>query len=343
MDLSKNRFCKLFGVKYPLMNSPMPFIADADFVSAVSEAGALGVLAADYLSASELSEAIDQIRIKTDKPFAVNIRIPELRINREGQDDITDSLSPLRESLGCVADKERLPDIETLIDVVIRKGIGIVRVGFGGLREVYAERLEARGVKVIGAATSLLEAKVQRMAGADAIILQGIEAGGPRLNFEQPDTESQIGLMSLIGAATRATGLPTVASGGLMTEQQIRAAMLLGADAVEMGTYFLRSTESRAPQAFKDLLPYTKDSSTKLTRLFSGRLTRVIGNGLTEALEEANVKPVGYPAQLEAMLPVLRVAHRDNREDLLPLCAGQGAMLAKEGAVGTLIEQLFSD
>ena len=342
MDFSQNKFCQTFKVDLPLLNAPMPGISGIDLVSEVCNAGGLGVLPGDFLAANDLSRAIDALRERTDRPFAVNLRVPSARVDQKGEEALEEALSSVKEDLGCVGEKFELPDFEAQLKIVIEKKIPVLSVSFGGLREIYLDRVKEAGIRVIGVATSLLEAKVQKTAGADAIVVQGSEAGGPRLNFEQSDSESLIGLMSLIGPAARATGLPVVASGGLMTREQVEAAFALGAEAVQLGSYFIRAKESLAHPEFKETLPYIKDSTTRLTRLFDGRLTRVVPNGLLQALEDAQIEALPYPTQLSVMKPILDVAICCDRVDLMEMCAGQGAMLARQDNVKNLIGRLWS-
>ena len=227
-------FKSLTGATLPVMNAPMAGVTTPEMVAAVSNAGGLGVLAADFLEAGEITSAVAAVRAQTDKPFAVNLRIPSVA-QRGDCAPLVASLEALRQELGC-SETLPLPDFEDQFQAVLEADIPVVRVCFGGFREIYADKLKEKGVRVIGAATTLREAKVQRAAGVDAVLVQGSEAGGPRLSFESSE-EDAVGLMSLIGPASRATGLPVVASGGVATGRQMASCLVAGACAVEVGTY----------------------------------------------------------------------------------------------------------
>ena len=339
--------CARLGVRTPLLNAPMTGAAGPELAAAVSAAGGLGVLAGAFCTPDELAAGIGRVRERTSAPFAVGLRVPcrgsgeslaRARKNARALEDLALELGlEASYAWGAVPDEKTFAE---QLEVVLESEVPVLVMSFGGLREIYAEKLEARGVAVLGAATTLREAKVQRAAGAAAVIVQGVEAGGPRLNFEQPDTLSQTGLLSLIGPAARATGLPVIAAGGIATGAQWAASLVAGASGVMAGTAFLRTEESAAPAAHKAQLAYATDASTRLVRTFEGRLARVIVNGLVEALEQAQIAPGDYPEQCAVMRPILEAAGRAGRGDLMELAAGQGAAMAASGPAGAVVERL---
>lgn len=340
-------FASALGVRLPLMNAPMSDAAGPELAAAVSNAGGLGVLGAGFMSASEIEKSVARVRELTDKPFAVGVRIPAQGslASLEKARKMAHALEDLAVELGL---EERyawakMPDFDEQFETITALNVPVLITSFGGLREIYAEKLETLGTTVLSAATTLREAKVLRAASASGIIVQGVEAGGPRLNFEQPDGASQVGLLSLIGPAARATGLPVVASGGIASGAQWAAAIAAGASGVMLGTAFLRADESAAAQAFKDQLPFTTDAAARFVRTFEGRLSRVVANGLVEALEDAKIVPGDYPEQCEMMRPILLAAQKAGREDLMQLAAGQGAPLAAAGPAAGIVLKLESE
>lgn len=352
-EISKRIFSfnGIFGGTNPILNSPMPGVTTPEMVAAVCNAGGLGVIAGDFLTPEELSKEIAAVRELTCFPFAVNLRArdkegksqyfdgPE---DREAARKVQTALGDLAQDLGLPEAYEpaRLPDFEAQLDCIIREGVEFVCVSFGGLREVYADKLKEAGITVFGAATTLREVKVMRSAGVAAVIVQGAEAGGPRLNFEAPDDRSLVGLMSLIGPAARASGLPVIASGGIATGKQMAAAFVAGASGVMFGTAFLRSNESAAHPAYKEALAFTPDNGTVLTRVYDGRLARVIDNGLLEAIDDSGLKPASYPNQWKVMAPLAKAAAANDRDDLMPMYAGQGADLARAQPIQDIIDDM---
>ncbi len=337
----------LLGVDIPFLNAPMTDAAGPDLAAAVTSAGGLGVLAAGFSSPETLARDIARVRAATQRPFAVGLRIPVkgAKESLAAAQKCAHALEDLALELGLEAPYawSPEPDFEGQFEVVLEHDVPVVVVSFGGLREIYAEKLEQKGVTVLGAATTLREAKVQRAAGAAGIIVQGVEAGGPRLNFEQPDALSQVGLMSLIGPAARATGLPVIAAGGIASGAQWAAALAAGASGVMAGSALLRTNEcALAPEA-KEQLAWLTDAGTRLVRTFEGRLSRVVVNGLVLALEEAGVACGDYPEQACAMRPILEAARRLGREDLMEIAAGQGAMLARTGPAAAVVGRLADE
>ena len=333
-----------FGTRIPVMNSPMAGVTTPAMAAAVSNAGGLGVLAGDLLEPAALAQEIDAVRALTTRPFAVNLRAPTK--NQQIEDP---TIAQVREALGDLMRDLDLdpqvallpwPSFEEQLEVIIEKQVPVVTTSFGALREVWAEKLEAAGIAVMTAATTLREAKVVRAAGAGAVIVQGVEAGGPRLCFEDADSAGCVGLLSLIGPALRATKLPVVAAGGIATGTQMAAALVAGASAVQVGTALLRSAQSAACALYKESASFAVDSATVLTRIYSGRMERVLGNGLIEAIADSGMPLATYPAQQRLMVRINAAAVKAEREDLLYMPAGQGVQLAPAADAGAIVSSL---
>ena len=342
------RFLNTAQVRLPIMNAPMADASGPEMAAAVCRAGGLGVLAGDELEPKALSEAIDEVRrlAGENARFAVNIRVaPAKKATAEQQElqrKMLDALEDLAADVGVEAGTTlALPDFDAQFDVLVQKQVPVVSVTFGGLREEYDDRLKQAGMLWMGTATTLREAKVLRAAGADIVVVQGIEAGGPRLNFENTSEEAVLGMSVLVAHASRATQLPVVASGGIGTPDQVYAALAAGAGAVMVGSVLLRTFESRVSSAFKDLLPLVSDVSMRLTSCFNGRPTRVYPTDLVRALEESGLRFAPYPLQREVMRPILSAARFQGREDLACLPAGQVAMLAREESVEQALNRLM--
>lgn len=343
------RFLEVTSVSIPLMNAPMAEVSGPALTAAVCRAGGLGVLAGDELLPEALSNAIDEVRrlAGADARFAVNLRVPPAKApTPEGIDcqrRMLAALEDLAADLGLEPNTiEELPDFDAQFDVLLEKHVPVVSVTFGGLREEYDERLKEAGTVWMGTATTLREAKVLRAAGADLVVVQGIEAGGPRLNFESSDDEAAVGMSVLTTHAARATRLPVIASGGIAEPQQVYGALAAGASAVMVGSALLRTVESTASASFKTVLPLLTDVSMRLTRCFNGRLTRVYPSELVQALDEAGLIYAPYPLQREVMRPILRAAAQQGRDDLACLPTGQSAMLAREESVEAVAARLMS-
>lgn len=349
INMRTARFLSIARVRLPVMNAPMAEASGYAMAAAVCCAGGLGVLAGDELQPQELSEAIDAVRrlAGEDARFAVNLRVPPAKAptaeHLERQQKMLRALEDLAVDVGAEPGKTLpLPDFDAQFEVLLQKRVPVVSVTFGGLREEYDDRLKQAGIVWMGTATTLREAKVLRAAGADWVVVQGIEAGGPRLNFESKDEEAALGMTVLVAHASRATQLPIVASGGIGTPEQVYAALAAGASAVMLGSVLLRTTESTAAETFKHLLPLVSDVSVRLTSCFNGRPTRVYPTDLVRALEDSGLQFAPYPLQREVLRPILSAAARQGREDLACLPAGQTAMLAREETIAQALERLMA-
>ena len=329
-------FCGRLGIEVPLLSAPMTSITTPELVAAVSNAGGLGILAADLMSPEEIISAAAQTKRLTDRPFGINLRIPPRdRGSLEQAEKVAYALSDLRKELGLEekVDFSRFsePEFESQLEAVLETGVPVVSCTFGGFREVYGEKLHQAGVYILGAATTLRAAKVQRAADSDAVILQGVEAGGPRLYFESDPV--------LLPEAARALKLPLIASGGIGSAFSVKGAMMAGASAVMVGSALACSPEAGAPKLMRDAMIAASDTATCLTDLFSGRLERVMKNGLIEALSRAGVRSAGYPYQRYIMQDMMEAAVRAGRQDLLRMPVGQAVnALSCRSAAETLSE-----
>ena len=351
---SCTRFAKLLGIEVPFLNAPMEGIATPELVAAVSEAGGLGVIPAAGLAPDELRAFAARVKELTQKPFAVNLAVPvdapadaAERFERFG-----DAVSMLLEGLELPAGEgasyaERYdlegctrPDFFEQFDAALEVRPAAVISSFGGFREPEEEKLAELGIVNIGTATTLREAKVLRAAGCGAVIVQGAEAAGPRLSFEDPE-DALVGLMSLVPAAVRATGLPVIAAGGIASAEQVNALLAMGAAGVSVGTALLTTAESGACAAHRYYAEFGTACDTVLTRIYNGRLSRVLRNALVEALEDWEPMTAGYPAQKALMGPLDRRAAEVGRTDLVMLPLGQSAGRSAYRRTADCVHALF--
>ena len=332
MQCSPREFCARIGIQRPVLNAPMRSWSDAVMATAVCRAGGLGVLAGQRLTGAELLEGVRKIRDETDRPFAVALEIPpRTPMNLSAVRRTVEMMSAVLDELGLPADpayyETRLPtsperfdeQFEALLEARPAAAIALC----GGWREIYGEALEARGIRLLGAATTLREAKVQRSSGVEAVICQGSEAGGPRENFED-DARAMTGLCSLVPQAARATRLPIIAAGGIASPEQAMGLACMGASAVMLGTALAATEESLAPDAYRDRVRYASPSDSVLTDLFSGRTARILRSPLYDALREAGSTALGgYPLPAAVFEPLLAAAESCGRSDLSAWPAGQ--------------------
>lgn len=335
---SRIRFAQMTGVETPILNAPMSGIATPAMVAAVSEAGGLGVIPATDLMPEQIIDFARRVKALTQRPFAINLTVPDDKrlMSQDNFLDFCDAISMLLTELELPDGTEgewlkhydmegkRRPDFFKQFEAALSvKPVAMIS-SFGGFREPEADRLEEEGILNIGTATTLREAKVLRAAGCQAIIVQGAEAAGPRLSFE--DTEdAMVGLMALVPAAVKATGLPVLAAGGIATADQMQGLFAMGAAGAVIGTALLTTKESGATEVHRYYAESGTACDTVMTRIYNGRLSRVLRNGLVDALADYENKTAGFPAQWALMGPLHEQAVRLGRFDLTMLPLGQSA------------------
>lgn len=245
--MNKNRITELFGIEYPIIQGGMVWISGWRLAAAVSNAGGLGLLGAGSMHPETLQEHIRKMREATDKPWGVNV--------------------PLM-----------YPEIDRLIDLLISEGVKIVFTSAGSPKK-YTQRLHDAGMKVVHVVSSSKFARKCEEAGVDAIVAEGFEAGGH--NGREETTT-----LTLIPQVRRATTLPLIAAGGIGSGEAMLAAMVLGAEGVQIGTLFALTEESSASDAFKQRCTQLEEGDTMLTlKLLSP--TRLVKNDLYCRIQEA--------------------------------------------------------
>lgn len=245
-----NRICHLFAIKYPIIQGGMAWCSGWELAAAVSNAGGLGLIGAGSMYPDVLREHIHKCKKATDKPFGVNV--------------------PLM-----------YPDTEAVMQIIAEEGVKIVFTSAGSPKK-WTDWLHEHDIKVAHVVSSTLFAHKCEIAGVDAIVAEGFEAGGH--NGREETTTS-----CLISSISRTCTLPLIAAGGIATGEAILAAQVLGADAVQIGTRFALSEESSAHFAFKDRCLQLHEGDTILT-LKQLSPTRMVKNDFYRLLEDAEKK-----------------------------------------------------
>jgi len=222
----KNRVCELFGIQYPLIQAGMIWNSGWRLASAVSNAGGLGLIGAGSMYPEVLKEHIDKCQAATDRPFGVNV--PML-----------------------------YPDLEEIMEIIIESGVKIVFTSAGNPR-TFTPVLKEAGITVVHVVSSVKFALKAQQAGVDAVVAEGFEAGGHNGRDETTT-------FTLIPMVREQIDIPLIAAGGIATGRGMLAAMVLGADAVQVGSRFVASEESSAHRAFKDMVVDAKEGDTMLT------------------------------------------------------------------------------
>ena len=294
---------KLLGIKYPVFQGAMAQIARHQLASAVSNAGGLGIIASGGMSPEQLREEIVNCKKYTDKPFAVNLMLMMHNINE-------------------------------IIDVIIDEGVGIVTTGAGTPRK-YMPKLKEAGIKGIPVIPSVKAAKKMEELGCDAVVVEGMEAGG---HVGESTT------MALLPQVTSAVNIPVIAAGGIADGRGVAAAYCLGASGVQMGTVFLATEECPVSENYKNAIIEAVDTSTTLTGTKFGAPVRGIKNELTKRYHELEERSSTLMELEELTLGSLRKAAYEGDVENGSIMSGQIAGLVNEiRPVKDVIEGIFEE
>jgi enoyl-[acyl-carrier protein] reductase II len=250
-----NRICALFNIKYPVVQGGMVWCSGWRLASAVSNCGGLGLIGAGSMYPQTLEEHILKTKNATDKPFGVNV--------------------PLL-----------YPETEKIMEIILRLKVPVVFTSAGSPK-IWTNLLKDNGVKVAHVVSSSLFAEKSEAAGVDVIVAEGFEAGGH--NGREETTT-----LTLIPVVRKVTGLPLLAAGGIASGEAMLAAMILGADGVQMGSRFAISEESSAHPDFKNYVTQLGEGATKLT-LKQLAPVRLVKNEFFRQIDEA--EKTGLPVE----------------------------------------------
>jgi len=332
----------LDALAHPIVQAPLAGGASTPaLAAAVSEAGGLGFLAAGYKTADTVRADVATLRALTTRPFGLNVFAPPAAPgDAEAVRAFAGTLRGESERAGVALGEPRHDDDgwEAKLALAEAERLPLVTFTFGAPDAAVVERMHAAGAEVWVTVTSPAEARIARDAGADALVVQGVEAGGHRASFDD-DAGADLGILAALQLIGAAVDLPLVATGGLATGRAVAAVLAAGATAAQLGTAFMRCPEAGTAAAHREAL--AAESPTALTRAFSGRTARGIVNRFLR--EHSADAPRAYP-ELHHLTAPLRAAARD-RGDAggFHLWAGQAHALAAEEPAGDLVGRLAGE
>ena len=337
---------QLLGIRLPVIQAPMAGAQGSALAIAVSNAGGLGSLPCAMLGADLMRKELAAIRAQTSQPFNVNFFChaqPEPDPEREAAWRKT--LAPYFAEFGIDANAipagpPRLPFNREAAEVLAEFEPAVVSFHFGLPSADLLSRVRSWGAKILSSATTVDEARWLEARGVDAIIAQGVEAGGHRGIFLSEDLDSQVGTFSLVPQIVQAVKVPVIAAGGIADARGVAAALALGAAGVQVGTAYLLCPEVNTSALHRAALKSDAARVTALTNVFTGRPARGIVNRIMRELGPITTAAPAFPLATTATAALRARAEAQGSGAFSPLWSGQNATGCKEIAAAVLTREL---
>lgn len=339
---------ELLGIELPIIQAPMAGVQGSALAVAVSNAGGLGSLPAAMLTRDALRAELVTLRASTSRPFNLNFfcHVPP-EPNAERETRWRKALAPyfaehdidpgqIRSGPG------RAPFDAVAAELVEELRPRVVSFHFGLPAEPLLARVRATGAKVLASATTLAEALWLEARGVDAIIAQGLEAGGHRGNFLSDDLDVQLGTFALVPQLASALRRPIIAAGGIADARGVAAALALGASGVQVGTAYLLCPEATTTALHRQMLASAAARVTAVTNLFTGRPARGIVNRLMRELGPMSPVVPEFPLATTEIAALRANAERQGKNDFSPHWAGQNVSGCRPVPAAELTRKLAS-
>ncbi len=339
---------QLLGLELPVIQAPMAGVQDAALAAAISNAGGLGSLPGAMLNPSALEGELRRLTAMTDKPFNVNFFCHETpAVTPAQQREWLQSLAPYFEELGVEVSaangaSSREPFGESAMMVLEQFRPAVISFHFGLPDRTQVDQIKRWGTRVLGCATTVDEALWLAAHGVDAVIAQGLEAGGHRGSFLTQDMTTQTGTLALVPRICAAVSLPVIAAGGIASPAGVAAAMTLGAAGVQAGTAFLLCAEAKTSSLHRAALKSEASQHTALTNVFTGRPARGIVNRLMRELGPMATSAAAFPFAAGPVSLLRAAAEASGCDDFTPLWCGQNATGCREIAAADMLKILVS-
>ncbi|MGE4063772.1 MAG: NAD(P)H-dependent flavin oxidoreductase [Rhodospirillaceae bacterium] len=334
------------GLDHPIVQGPFGGgLSSPLLASSVSNLGGLGSYGIEHLAPEDILKLAADIRARTAKPFNLNLWVSVAdpggeQLNEAAFERLWPLFEPYYRELGVAKPEppQRLhAPFEDQFEAMLEAAPAVFSFVFGIPTADQMARCRKRGILTVGTATTIAEAVALEEAGCDAIVVTGLEAGGHRVSFLKSSEESLMGTFSLTQIVAPRVKVPVIAAGGIVDARGVKAALVLGAAGVQVGTAFLACDESGASPEHRAALFSERTQRTVLTRTYSGRLARGIHNRLAEEMP-AHVAP--YPIQAWFLNKLKPAARAQGRTDLVSVWCGQSAPNLKHRNVPALMAEL---
>lgn len=339
-------FCAELGLRAPILLAPMAGSCPPALSIAVAEAGGMGACGALLMKPPSITRWAEQVRAATPGPFQLNLWIPDppARRSEPAEAAVRAFLARWGPEVPPEAPDAPLPNFDEQCDALLGTRPAVISSIMGLYPAPFVAALKERGIRWFATVTTVAEAVAAEAAGADAVVAQGMEAGGHRGAFDaEAAMRRMVGLFSLVPAVADAVAVPVIATGGIADARGVAAALTLGASAAQIGTGFLRTPEAATAVPWADGLARTRPEDTIVTRAYSGRAGRAIATAYAVAAAGPDApEPAPYPVQRALTGPMREAGGAAGDLDRMQAWAGQSAALARAVPAGELVAELWN-
>ncbi len=340
-------FAAKLGIKLPILLAPMAGACPATLSAAVANAGGMGGCGALLMNPHSILSWASEFRGLSEGMFQINLWIPDPPPVRDAiaEQRQREFLAQWGPAVSAEMGNAVPPDFGEQCRALIAARPKAISSIMGLFPASFVEEMKSNGILWFATATTVREARAAERAGADAIIAQGMEAGGHRGSFDASRAEIEaVGSLALIPQVCDAVSIPVIAAGGIADGRGVAAALILGASAVHIGTGFLRSPEAKVHPAYAARLARTEAHDTRLTRAFSGRAGRSVRTSYVEAAASPEAPPPApYPVQRGLTRPMKEEAARSGDAERMQLWAGQSALLSQGKPAVQIVQDVWSE
>jgi nitronate monooxygenase len=335
-------FCDGYGVALPILQAPMAGACPPGLAAAVAGAGGMGGAGVVLDPPDRIAAWADRFRALSDGPFQLNVWVPDPPVDDPAR--VAAAAAFLDRFGAPAAPGGPAPDFGEQCEAMLAARPTVVSSIMGLLGPGYVERLHAAGIAWFACATTLDEALAAQEAGADAVVAQGMEAGGHRGSFDPDAAEGvDVGLFALLPRLADHLRVPVVAAGGIADGRGVAAALTLGATAVQVGTALLRSPEAAIDPAWAASLAGLAPERTVTTRAYSGRLGRAAPTPFVSAWREPGAPPPAPHPQQRELVRRRRQGSPGPDLDRANHWAGQAAAMATAEPAGEIVARMWRE
>jgi nitronate monooxygenase len=338
-------FCARFGLRVPILLGPMAGVPAPQLSIAVANAGGLGSCGALLMKPEEITAWASEVRSKSNGAFQLNLWIPDPAPKRDAaaEERVRAFLGGWGPAVPASAGDAKPPDFAAQCEAFLAAAPPAVSSVMGLYPPAFVARMKERGIKWIANVSTVAEARAAEAAGADAVVAQGMEAGGHRGCFDEAEAERRmVGLFALLPAVVDAVKVPVVATGGIGDARGVAAALALGASAAQLGTAFLRSPEAKIPAPWANALAEVAPEDTVVSRVFSGRAGRSLATKYVRAATAPDAPPPApYPVQRGLTSAMRSEGAKADNVDRIQAWAGQSARLARPAPAADIVRLIW--